>query len=82
MSTSEVLNESRNVLYGDGNESEVTLDQVYKLLSGMNSRLTKIEKDVATITQLNDIIRNLMKDFKDLKQKVGAVEAKPKILTD
>ena len=67
MNTSEVLNESRNVLYGDDSPTEVTLDQVYKLLTGINGRLTKIEKDVAPITQINEVIRNVLKDLKDLK---------------
>lgn len=76
MNTSEVLNESRNVLYGDEHQNEVTLHQVYELLTGINGRLTQIEKDVAPITQLNAVIEKLLKDFNDLKVKVKAVDTK------
>lgn len=76
--TSDILNASRGVLYGDNENNEpvqpVTLENMYQLLVGINGRLAKIEEKITSIDKLNANIANITSEFKTLKTKVGSID--------
>ena len=55
MDTSEILQDSWNVLYGesDSQKPQVTLDNLYQLMTGIKDRLTTIEGGMTQITEIN-----------------------------
>jgi hypothetical protein len=60
-STTEILKESRSVLYGDEVEVSSVLNNVLTLLNRMDTRLSTIEKNTGkntvTLNQMNDKYR-------------------------
>lgn len=78
MATSEILKNSREVLYGENGEDHVTLESMHQLLMGihgqlatMEGRLTKIDN---TTDKLKATIENLVLDVGNLKTQVGNIE--------
>lgn len=71
---SNVLNESRNVLY-DEQSHNITIQDMYQLLLGMNERLTTIEKGMAQVNQVNKTLTSLVTNMKELKTKVCDIES-------
>ena len=69
---SNVLNESRNVLYDEQSQNITIQDQ---LLLGMNERLTTIEKEMAQVNQVNKTLTSLVTNLSELKTKVCDIES-------
>lgn len=85
-STSQLLSDSRNVLYGGENEIASVLNNVLVLLNRMDSRLCTIEsntrKNTETLKQMNDTLTSLTArvitaehEITDVKTRVGELEA-------
>ena len=71
---SNVLNESRNVLYDEQNQN-ITIQDMYQLLLGMNERLTTIEQGMAQVNQVNKTLTSLVTNMSELKTKVCDIES-------
>lgn len=85
-STTEILKESRNVLYGDEVEVSSVLNNVLTLLNRMDTRLSTIEKNTGkntvTLNQMNDKLNTLTArvitaetDIVHVKSRVSDLEA-------
>ncbi|CAG2208866.1 unnamed protein product [Mytilus edulis] len=85
-STTQILKESRNVLYGEETEIPAVLNNVLTLLNRMDTRLSSIEKNTGknttTLSQMNDKFNSLSarvidaeKDIVDVKSRVTQLEA-------
>ncbi|CAG2233860.1 unnamed protein product [Mytilus edulis] len=79
VNTSQMLNTSRDVLYGQPEQS-VTLENVYQLMLGMNERLTTIEKGMSQVNQMNRTLTNLLSKFTEMNSKVAEAECQIKNL--
>ncbi|CAG2193290.1 unnamed protein product [Mytilus edulis] len=79
VNTSQMLNTSRDVLYGQPEQS-VTLDNVYQLMLGINERLTTIEKGMSQVNQMNRTLTNLVTKFTEINSKVAEAEGQIKNL--
>ncbi|CAC5366157.1 unnamed protein product [Mytilus coruscus] len=79
VNTSQMLNTSRDVLYGQ-TEQGVTLENVYQLMLGMNERLTTIEKGMSQVNQMNRTLTDLVSKFTEINSKVAEAECKIKNL--
>ncbi|VDI40817.1 Hypothetical predicted protein [Mytilus galloprovincialis] len=77
VNTSQMLNTSRDVLYGQPEQS-VTLDNVYQLMLGINERLTTIEKGMSQVNQMNRTLTNLVTKFTEINSKVAEAEGQIK----
>lgn len=81
---SDLLNQSREVLYGEQTEQteQITMQSMYQLLLGINSRLTVIETGMSKIDNLNNTLNKLVTNFGELKSKVNKIETATKNLKD
>ena len=84
-STAQILNESRNVLYGESSDMSLLMNNMFTLLNRMDTRLTSIEKNTGknttTLNQMNDKLTSLTariitaeKDIIDVKNRVTELE--------
>ena len=84
-STAQILNESRNVLYGESSDMSLLVNNMFTLLNRMDTRLTSIEKNTGknttTLNQMNDKLTSLTarvitaeKDIIDVKNRVTELE--------
>lgn len=78
--TSTVLNQSREVLYGNQSE-QITMDSVYQLLLNVDGRLSTIEQRVKQIDTVNESLVNLVSRLDGMKIKVDNVETSVNTLT-
>lgn len=85
-STAQILNESRNVLYGENVELSSVLNNVLTLLNRMDTRLSTIEKNTGknttTLKQMNDTLTSLTSrvitvesDVSQIKTRVSDMES-------
>ena len=84
-STTEILKESRSVLYGDEVEVSSVLNNVWTLLNRMDTRLSTIENtgtNTVTLNQMNDKLNTLTArvitaetDIVHVKSRVADLEA-------
>lgn len=85
-STAQILNETRNVLYGENVELSSVLNNVLTLLNRMDTRLCTIEKNTGqnttTLKQMNDTLTSLTSrvitvesDVSQIKTRVSDMES-------
>lgn len=71
--TSDIMQESREVLYEEQGE-KITMESMYKVLAGINERLSTIEKKVTKIDDLGHTINTLATNFGQMKLKIDNVD--------
>lgn len=72
--TSTLLTETRDVLYGDKQEN-VTLQDMFKILSDVSNRIGKIEKGMSEVSKMNRTLSTLASNFDELKIQVSNIES-------
>ncbi|CAG2205782.1 unnamed protein product [Mytilus edulis] len=77
--TSDILNQSRDVLYGEENKT-VSLENLYQLMLDMNNRLTSIEKGMKQVNQINRTLTNLVSELHEVKSTVSKIDKDVKSL--
>ncbi|CAG2227463.1 unnamed protein product [Mytilus edulis] len=80
-STSDILNQSRDVLYGEQNKT-VSLENLYQLMLDMNNRLTSIEKGMKQVNQINRTLTNLVSELHEVKSTVSKIDKDVKSLNN
>ena len=73
LNTSEVLNESREVLFGDM-DTLPTQNDIRHFMARINERLTAIETNIEPVAQINKTLITLVENFNELKLKVFKIE--------